>query len=574
MTAKKQIFFLFLAIICLVSLSGALVYYFYALNWPGIILSLLSAGSGTYFFAKKLNIKIQNTKYKIQNTSFFILPSIYLLLLIFNFSFLIHSRTDLALTSPWQVVPATFFYSYTLATIALLFLIIKNSKNSIIFICLHYFLSFSVLWIVFKIGYGYDPFIHQATESLIAKQGFVDPKPLYYLGQYSLIVITHKLFFIPIVWLDKLLLPILAAFTLPPAIYLFLKKTEIASSPTLLAMTALFLLILPFSLFALTVPQSLAYLFLLLTILIGLAAKEKIEFILTSLLAVATFFIHPISGLPAILFACLLFIKASNFKLGIKKIFLLAIIIATIILPPLSFYFTAKNNSANTGNNISQNNFTLPAIFWPHKENLILNSTAFFQNNEWLILWILVLASLCFIFIYRRKHPKLIIPASLAISSFLAYLITRQMNFNFLINYERLDYANRILINAFIFLLPIIAVFFSESLTKILKQNNFIKFSWLAFIILMITASLYGSYPRKDNYLTAHSISVGATDLQAVNWIERDAQGKPYVVLANQQVSVSALWTLGFNHYLTSNVHSGKSLLKSFLDSLIMRFCL
>jgi len=109
----------------------------------------------------------------------------------------------------------------------------------------------------------------------------------------------------------------------------------------------------------------------------------------------------------------------------------------------------------------------------------------------------------------------------------------------------------------FIFLLPGITLVFFKLIEKISQQNKFIKISWLIFGVLLITTSLYCSYPRKDNYFNSRSFSVGQSDFDAVEWIEKDANRKPYVVLANQQVSVAALKTFGFNRYYKSPLERG-----------------
>jgi len=265
---KKQLFYLILAMICLVSISGAVVYYFYALNWLGISLTLFLTVLGLWLFWRTIFVKKSDlldasniTKDKVnckKSAVVFTWLIPYFLFFALCLVILFKSQTDAAITSPWQIVPAKFFITYILATAYLFFLILKNSRFTLYLVIAHYFLSFSILWIIFKIGYGYDPFIHQATLELIDKQGFVLPKTPYYLGQYSLILIAHKLFFISIVWANKLLVPILSAITIPLTIYLFLKKyfKDLAFSIHHLAL--LFLLILPFSIFTLTVPQNLA----------------------------------------------------------------------------------------------------------------------------------------------------------------------------------------------------------------------------------------------------------------------------------------------------------------------------
>ena len=69
-------------------------------------------------------------------------------------------------------------------------------------------------------GYSNDG---EATMDIIKEKGFIDPKPLYYLGFYGLIIILNKALFIPILLLNKFLVPVLAAIFLPKAIFDFLQ---------------------------------------------------------------------------------------------------------------------------------------------------------------------------------------------------------------------------------------------------------------------------------------------------------------------------------------------------------------
>lgn len=185
----------------------------------------------------------------------------------------------------------------------------------------------------------------------------------------------------------------------------------------------------------------------------------------------------------------------------------------------------------------------------------MLNFIYFFLNNEWLILIILAIAAGYAIYRWRRKFPEFILLGGLAISLLVAYFITRQLNFSFLISYEQNDYAQRILFDAFIFIIPVLAMLAAKFIGLILSSSPFIKYSWLILLVILMTISLYGSYPRIDRYFNSHSFSVGSGDLAAVNWIAHDAGDAPYVVLADQQVSVGALWTFGFNHYYKNNIY-------------------
>ena len=57
------------------------------------------------------------------------------------------------------------------------------------------------------------------------------------------------------------------------------------------------------------------------------------------------------------------------------------------------------------------------------------------------------------------------------------------------------------------------------------------------------------AYPRDDAYERGHGLNVSQSDINAVYAIDREADGRPYAVLANQSVSAAAIRQLGFEHY-------------------------
>jgi hypothetical protein len=141
----------------------------------------------------------------------------------------------------------------------------------------------------------------------------------------------------------------------------------------------------------------------------------------------------------------------------------------------------------------------------------------------------------------------------MSFSLFISYFITKYLSFDYLISYERDDFINRLIIVACFFLLPFIITAIYNIIDKIYKQNGFIKYSLFIFSGLLITTSLYITYPRFDNFYNSHGYSVGQNDIEAVHWINNNTK-KDYIVLANQQVSAAALGEFGFNKYYKKNI--------------------
>ncbi len=560
---NKNILYLLWIFISLLSLIGGIVYFFYSLNNFGVFISIslsilcfyifyqnYSQVSVYYKFSKINILKISSKWYKFwQNESLSkrIIILIYLFLISSQFVILFLSSTEKTIISPWQQINPIFFLLYTISTIILFF---NKNMHSLLFLSLHYFLSFSVCVFIYKIGYGYDPFIHEATLKLIDKNGFVTPKPFYYLGQYSLEIIIHKLTFIPISILNKLLVPVLSAIFLPLFLFQFIEK--ISKNIKNNYLLTILLLIFPFSFFITTVPQNLAYLFLLSVILFSINVKNKFDLAIIYLLSFTSLIIHPIAGIPAVLFSLILTIYiVFNFK---SKIFYLISFIFTVLSLPISFIIFSGESFQNINNLflIFTDFFKIFKIALPNTENFILNFVYFYNFNFKLILFCIILSGIIIFFKKyntTNKYKIFNIYLITALAFFTSYLFVKYLvPFNFLINYEQKNYSARILLISIFFFLPFIILALNKIIKQILLQNNLIKIPMLAFLAIIITVSLYNSYPRLDNYYNSHGHSIGKYDIEAVSWIEKNAKTN-YIVLANQQVSASALKKFGFNKY-------------------------
>lgn len=573
-----------LLVISLIMIFGAPIYYFYALNWPAISVILILSIISFFKLHKYLFTKIAASNYPTNNPidnnqnpllaknsqrsaliknyrsywpHFFYILSWSLCLYI-----LYTSRTDGALISPWQVVPPSFFFFYVLTTTSLVIVLLKKnlSKISKLF-CLsaYYFLSFSVALIVYKIAYGFDSFIHQATMELIAEKGLVNPKPFYYLGEYSLVTIIHKLSGLTIYFLNKFLVPFLAAIFLPWSIYrLVLKNSQSLFkniSTNYIFLTVLFILIIGFSPFIISTPQNFSYLFLILTIVFGLTTTNLLW---PLILALATFSIHPLTGIPAICWWLFLTWQKNNFK--IKKSYHLLIKYLIFIISALALPLALLISGANNLKSFSWNFYfllePLTEIFnnfhLAGQENWYLNFIYFWFYNYSFWLTLIIMGGLFTYYKYRDndKNNSLNSLIFINIALVIAYLLSRQIIFKDVINYEQANFSSRILVLMVIFSLPFIFFSVNKLLSLLSKKNIQTKSIWLLIGLGLLCISIYVSYPRFDNYYNSRGYSTGANDFTAVNFIDEIAT-KPYIVLANQQVSAAALQRFGFDNYLS-----------------------
>ncbi|MFH1745348.1 MAG: hypothetical protein ABH881_04270 [bacterium] len=559
-----------LIMISAMTLWSGIIYKVYSLNYIGVVATLLLAGTTSIAIIVRFGQKkekdscieriaetlFEQKKMKLRDVHV-ILPTFYILLATHAFFILWTSRTTEAIISPWQTVPHLFFFIYALATLILFLIILNNSNKTFqILALIHFFLSFSVAIIVYKIGYGYDSFIHEAALDLINKTGSVDPKPFYYLGYYGLIITIHKITLLPIIWISKLLVPLLAGIYIPLLSFSFIKKTfnnEIAGNLAILA-----LLFLPFGFFILSTPQSFAYLFLVLVIIFGLIAESAFDLIVIFLLSLAALLVQPIAGIPAVLFSTALAIRHNDIEY--KKYFYALVFLSSIFAIPLAFYLFGDKTNATDSAMISVrfNDLFHEFVQWfkpvnPNQENFLLNLIYLYSFNIKILIAAIVAAGAWVAIKHKNNCQNFFLYLNMSAALFLSYIFAKLLPFDFLIYYERSNYADRILFMACFFLFPFIFIAIFAFFDALNKKNNIIKYSFIIFFALLITNSLYISYPRLDNYFNSHGFSVGQYDIEAVQWINKNANSKNYIVLSNQQVAAAALREFGFNKYYKVN---------------------
>ncbi|MFA5076340.1 MAG: hypothetical protein WC480_02905 [Patescibacteria group bacterium] len=589
-----------LLVLTLFSSLGAAAYYLYKLSAPIVYLILILIPLLIY----SINRYIPKPTYQLPLSSFLILAnkllgyywriknfffqlhyqkkqiilekfklsgllSAFIILTIIGWVYLFSHTSTAALRNLWDALPNRFLIIYFLITLVVI-LILALSKYRLINLLisrLHLFLTLTVAVIIYKIGYGFDPFIHRATEKLIYQNGLVTPKTLYYIGQYSLVTILSRLSQISVEIIDKFLVPVLFSTFIPAIIYLVYKKISqpkliIINNPSLLPtnyyLLPLFLLIIPFTDFIVTTPQSLANLLALIIIISSpLLITKKINFnfiYLLGFMAATTILIHPLSGIPLFLFTALLSYWCKPIKY--QKIIIALLILFTVCSLPAIFWLQSYL-APHVANPLTVQNFNWQNIqqtitpAWPilaEKSTVLLN---FFhllgQNIKWLII---VLAGFGLYLNYREEKNKRIFIYPLFFGLLLLVYLSLRLfiSFDSVIFYERLDYPHRIFNLSFYFLIPLVFVTADFLIEQVRQQKWLAKSFFVLLFTLAITASFYVSYPHHDPYYFNRGFSVSTADLKAVSYIEENTIGD-YLVLANQSVAAAALQEFGFKKY-------------------------
>lgn len=548
-----------MAIILLIIASlGSLIFYIHSFTTTVtiVIFAILPwLGKPIYTPTEKIN--------KIQTKQRWLIPSLltmYFGLFALAIIFLKQNQTSEAIRTPWQTIPPMILILYGLCAVSCLALsyYLKRSTWLIPF----YFLSLGLLPLIYILGFGFDPFIHQASEKLLATTGVITPKPFYYIGQYTLVVALANLLKLSINTIDVWLLPILASLLTPLATAAALRSFKL-ERPWLLLLP-LIPLAFTLSIFTYTTPQGLANLWALITILL-LAAKsagQKISSYLLALLVFTALVTHPLTGLPLIgitTFYWFMFEQRREVSWRKKAIWLTAA--GTALVVPLAFVglsliklspTSIKLNSnfmeslADLGKSIMSH---LP--FWPAYLSPV---DALYLWGRPLVLIFIILAGLGF---WQAKKSTPVWQFFTLVASLVATgFIVLKLCFTFVnlpLN-EQDFYSIRLWNLALLCLTPLVLLGGLK-----IGQWLMLKFSsplpWILVGSLILTASFYLTYPRMDTWQKDTAYNTTPADVAAVKLIAETAGDLPYVVLANQAVSAAAVREFGFTNYYAGNFY-------------------
>ncbi len=487
--------------------------------------------------------------------------------------------------SPWLIIPLSAYVLMAVTSFCALVIVTHQTIPAwlkMISLSWHTFICTCLALLIYPLGFGFDPFIHQATEKILLLTGTIHPKPYYYLGHYTLVVWIQTWSQLPLALIDRWLLPLLTALLLPTIIY-YSFRCNFRSEPRALALLPLSLFLLPYPFFIQTTPQGLSLLWSLLLIMLSLfyIHRQQLSAVWLLVLAAAALTLHPLSGIPMVLYTILLVIyhrswEAKKLVRVIRfSLYGILTIIAALAMP-LVFALQARL-SPTTASSVSLEDPQSPLWQLPHYYRFIRwdDLLYLFDGSAKLLLFLLAAIGCWYVIRHRRAHyfAHYLVTYLVLISNYI--LLTLYVHFDFLLPYERQSYPERILTLSYFFLWPFAFIALYWLAKKILQSGQAIRTIVLLLLTGILTCSWYLSYPRFDYYSQNKGFNTSTYDLAAVDWIRNVAGNKPYIVLANQSVSAAAVQTLGFEpsyrgHYLYP-IPTGDPLYQSYLDAVYNR---
>ncbi len=516
-----------LLVIFLASLPYFVLYYVWQVpNWTFVLSALILLA---------LNLLPNHEKdFSFPKFKFSSLGLLYVLLMVGYFVCLCFFQTTNAIYTPWSFLPFITIPLFILATVVLFFFLKKNKQGEYSWwLNVHFFGLVGLAFIIYKLGFGYDPFLHLAGMKNILLTGTLMPKPFYYIGGYSIILFIQQLTQLPLELLNRILTPLAFSWLIPLVGSFSLKKII----PTRLSgLALLFLPIISLSMFISTTPQSFTNILVLLVVFLSLIPKEELPKSRLLPFSIMTTFIHPLYGVPLFLFNLYLIVKESNFKF--KSIIQPIILLCSVIAIPAQFVVLNILNHGYVSLGFFGQRILNSFVIFNKQYNFIFDLIYTFSS---IILLVIIAIVVNGWLIDRRKNPGLIF-ALLNFVAFVVCVLFLQLN---LADKNQMDFYFRILELAIYFALPTIFVFIGEILNN--QQRAYRTFSVL-LLIIVTGSGLYLTYPVKDNYRFSHNINVSKADFDTAKWIENNANST-YVVLANQNLAAAAISQFGFKYY-------------------------
>jgi len=425
-------------------LSG--VYWFFSLSKVFVSLALVFLGSIVLFLPKT-----KQAAKAIRRGDLLPMHSLPTLLVLLGdgilFLKLFEKRLGDTIISPWTFVGPKFFFTFFCVTTLLLFLLQQKKVHIALkglMTVVHFVLFLSVALILYKHGFGFDPFIHQASEQWILSHGTITPKVPYYIGQYMLVLVGFFTTGLPLAMLDHLIVPLGTALSLPLMLSYVMKKKD-AIPFFSIALVPL----LPLSFFIVTTPHHLAILLSALTstwIWHEFDTAKNIQDrsrIIGVLLVGATCVVHAFVGIPL----AIIYLGSLLFQQKKKKTLFLIYAPVLIATLPIIFLFSLGPNTTLLNPLVSLSVFTDlftqphwyigidPNMFWKllyGYKRLIIPGIIFCMTIE--------------LYQTRKQSMRALFFAVTAVSLFVcSFLIATTIWPPDLISYERGNYAKRLL---------------------------------------------------------------------------------------------------------------------------------
>ncbi|MBI4272463.1 hypothetical protein HY621_01270 [Candidatus Uhrbacteria bacterium] len=460
-------------------------------------------------------------------------------------------RTDAPLQTPWTSESIWIFAVFSTTTALLVLNALRAYSRWWWVGCFtHFFTFYGVAVIAFRYGFGYDPLIHEAAERYIVKFGQITPLQPYYIGQYAVVAVFHFLTRIPIIYVDRFLVPALASLTLPLVIYHGLFRKYGVSVKRARFFTILFLLI-PLSELTFTVPYNLSVLYAIWWIFfLPFFGKSRGHEMTIWGIACVALVTHPLLGMPLIAATLLArmyqrFVQITScIQNIIVRLLGIAIIACSIVL--LFGIHRVLQGELFFSEFSPEGAQLFLSLFKPPEFALDSDpSLKFIYWYEYAIKVVIPLG--VFVFLVFRK--KLLWIEWISISVLGGILVSLAalatvIRIPGVLAYEQSEFILRLRDTIPWFSFPVLVCGIGK--LAIGKLSKVVIVPLALGVGLLASMSLYLSYPQVNSIRPQAGWNVSKYDIEAIHQIEKDAAGASYAVLGTQLFSVTGLREIGF----------------------------
>ena len=476
----------------------------------------------------------------------------FLILWLIAWQTVLAAATTAPIRSLWETLPTSFLAVYFALTVVIIIIhFTETNRTTNLFISrLYIFLSLGLAVFLYQIGFGFDTFIHHATEQAIWQNGYILPKTPYYIGLYSLVVILARLSQLSVSAIDTFIIPVFFATFVPAALFLTYRRLPNWSEKKYFWLV-MALLLLPYQTLIATTPHALAFVIAMIAVitsqlLVERAVNPRFAWLLVGLAMAATV-IHPLVGIPLAMFVALIigWVVTARHRPMIMTLLTIAAVVALPVVFGIGARFWPAVIAPLTLDNATWQFFTTHILpTWPDftiGQNIFVSLAHLWEQLRW---WLLGASASYGIWLYRRSSTPYVLACLVVGVDYL--MIKIFLPFDSVIAYERFVFANRLVPLAFLFALPLCLIAWQHLADVIRRRPWLLRWFFTGVIAGAVTASLYLAYPHHDVFTISRLYSVSETDLATVMMIEEKSHG-PYVVLANQMVSAAAVRVVGFN---------------------------
>ncbi|HRH23313.1 MAG TPA: hypothetical protein PK295_01635 [Candidatus Magasanikbacteria bacterium] len=547
----------------MLSLIGIIAYYPYRLTIECSMLAVFSPLL-LLFKKKKPSAPTKTQTFKRPGVLF----SAFSILECAQVALILFARNGELMQSPWMAFSPWFFALFTVSTSIYLYLLVKKTAPQYMLgaTIVHFFIFYSIAAIVYKLGFGFDGFIHRATESWILENGFITPKEPFYLGQYSLVVTLSRITGITIKYIDIFLVPILASLSIPTLIYSVIPKAWSINKHTALSLS-LFVPFIFFLSFNLTTPHNLALLITLLTIIALVGYTEKIlPYSLVLILALIALATHPLLGVPLVIVVVASKLLAHVENKKIQRLTYAGIILSTAAIPLLMF--VTQQWLGGYGIPELTNPFSHIQLFLDFFRRPFWYTAHAAWYFELLYAWqyvltpvVLIFSACGYWFLRKTKLAPLLLSGSVGLVAG-AFLLRTLITFPNVSFHEQSNYPLRLLIGSIVLLIPLgmYGIYkISKEKLQMVQEKLPIKPA-VIYIIgsikigVLLMLSLYFSYPQYNSKVYFPGFNVTKYDQQVVDWIDSENSDTNYAVLSSILTAVTALTEHPFAYYFDTSL--------------------